>query len=637
MKKFMRIFITIVIILICLIGAVAFFLKTVDLNQYKTKIETQLANAIKKDVTVGHIDFQFDVDKGIYLEINSLKINHSEKQDDYILDVDKINAHLNIISFLKRRQMIISKINIFSPKIKIINDSESQQNVNEVNVKFNQKHEETTSVKSGILKDKDIDNSKDLEHKNEDEMASNIDFLIEAVHLKNGSLIYSDQTAEQQLTINLEKINLDVRNISINQFFDFKLSVSLFSEKSNIKIQGQAMIDQNKKSLIIKDTDLGTDLSEISWKKIEDNIQQLKQLELTELGGKIDLKLNEIIIGEKGLINLLGDCRLKKARLTINHLGYPITDIDALINITKESISSKEISFQFADGTGQIDASLSDYMRERNVKYQANMKAVNMEKVLSQYEIPVHIVGLCNMESSGRIKAMDYEAIQNNSNALIKIDIEQGKLVDFNVLRMALEKLSFIPGLMEKINENLSDKNKDLLKQKDTKIEKFIIESKLNNMELLLEKLLVEGKSFIVKARGQMDQSQNIELYTELFVPEDLSTELVSSADELSFLLNEESMIHIPLIPYKGKLEKVRIYPDISALSKNYIKKRGAQELKKVIFDALDIGDEEDDQDMETQNGMKPDDESQDNSGDGQSQPGSVEEQLINSVLDAIF
>src|SRR3989338_5448042 len=168
------------------------------------------------------------------------------------------------------------------------------------------------------------------------------------------------------------------------------------------------------------------------------------------------------------------------------------------------------------------------------------------------------------------------------------LQIRGGKLHNINLLRFVLDKLSFIPDLAQNIQENLPPRYKKGLQSDETVLERSASTIQIKDQALYFSAEL-QSEGFTVTASGNLDFDQNLALTADFFITEDLARSMNASVPELSYLLDGNRRIHVPFTSYQGKLQNIRIYPDVEELAAKVMQSRGKDELKKAIFRALDI------------------------------------------------
>ena len=90
-------------------------------------------------------------------------------------------------------------------------------------------------------------------------------------------------------------------------------------------------------------------------------------------------------------------------------------------------------------------------------------------------------------------------------------------------------------------------------------------------------------------ATGKMNLQGQLDLEARLVILSDFSTSLTGAVEEFTYLRNDQNQIVIPFIPFSGRIDGLKLFPDVGGLGKKFIKNKGRDELRRVIFKALDI------------------------------------------------
>jgi len=116
------------------------------------------------------------------------------------------------------------------------------------------------------------------------------------------------------------------------------------------------------------------------------------------------------------------------------------------------------------------------------------------------------------------------------------------------------------------------------------------------------------------------------------FFSPDISSDMVSSVEELKGLQDGTGRVTIPLKEYTGPARSCITYPDIIEIGKKVARVKGKEELRNVIFKALDL-------DGTTSNGATDGNDQQSSSPSAGQSPTNPEpeKEIINNILNAIF
>jgi hypothetical protein len=209
-------------------------------------------------------------------------------------------------------------------------------------------------------------------------------------------------------------------------------------------------------------------------------------------------------------------------------------------------------------------------------------------------------------------------------------EVREGKVRNLNLLRLVLDKLSFVPDVVRKIEETLPPKYQDRMARNETPLEKVAASLRLQDAALTAEEIVLSSDEVLLLANGRLDLAQDLTMEADFYIPQELSSHMTKGIEELSYLLDKEKRIHIPFKPYRGKLADFRIYPDVGDVGRTIFEKKGREELKKAILKAMGRDDEPpQDQQPQPPTGAPGEPPPQQ-----EKQP---EEILIEGIFDAIF
>jgi len=589
--RVIKIIITLILVITVLLFVGMFvFLKAVDLNRFKAQITEQISKSIDRDVSMRHVSFNFSINQGVTLHISGLSVmDLPDFSTDPMLYIDSSHLDVDILPFILRRQILASKIEFDSLKVNLIRNDKGAINFQELAQKG--KDDPSDAGKAALFPSKDVfedGTKKKLKDFNFKEM------LIRSIRITDGTFIFTDRMTKPSMTIPVKKIEFQISNLSFDTPFPFQFKASLFSDRQNIGLNGLAQINAQDRQIRIDDLKIQTDLSSLSLDRIYDGMPSLKEAGLKGgIKGKLGIDVHQMILSEGGLLVLSSDGRMTDVKAQFESSPIPIENLDMRFSMTESDVEIKEIKMPLASGEMRISGRLIEYLAEQ--KFLADLKLINaqLNELAVQMGLPVKLEGQCHAEYKLNGLGIDKKALESSLAGEGTLEVKNGRIVDLNILKLVLSKISFIPNLADQIETNLPEKYKEKLKAKDTILEKVEIDTKIHEGIVFINRAEVNADGFLVLASGKLDFDQNLSLAADFYIPSDLSASMVAVSEELKYFLDERQRIHIPLRSYNGKLAHFRMYPDVEDLGKEIIRNRGKEELKKVIFKALDLDDVE--------------------------------------------
>ncbi len=620
--KILKILAILIIIVFLILGiallCLSIFVKNFDIKEYKPQIIEQISEAIGRDVSIDEINLSFSIENGLFLIINDFRIldNPNFSKTDF-LSVKQAQLGIALIPIIRERQVFVSHIKFIEPRIFIIRNAQGVFNVQTFQafeVDRKQKKQVISRKKGGLL-------SKTV-------MGAALPaFLIRHIDIEDGNLIFFDRENNSEKILELSKINFKISNFSLISPFDFSIQAAIFSNQENIDVSGKSKIDFVKSTVYLRDLSAKINLSSMDLNKIYQAIPDVKKMGIkNNLQGFLgcDVDVMEVGLRSVKIAHLKG--RLVNGLISVDRLLEPLKDIMLSFYIKDEDFVIDDMSScSVGSGKISIQGKISDYQTSQRYNLSLKIKDINLKQVFDQSDQDIALLGILSnsvqIQGQGLQSLLSFQPREGKQ----KLTIKEGKLTNINVLKIILDKVSMIPNLVENLEENLSKKYKEKLKQDDTLLNDVKVDVHIENQRIYIDNVKVVADVFGLSGDGVLDFDLNCQIQAHAFIPEDLSKNMIEAAGELSFLEDDNNRIMIP-INIRGQIPDHLIYfPDLEYLGKRVIRRRGKQELQKLLNKVLNRDDESESESNSKQEGFN------------QQQEPSVEEKIITNVLDAIF
>jgi hypothetical protein len=238
-------------------------------------------------------------------------------------------------------------------------------------------------------------------------------------------------------------------------------------------------------------------------------------------------------------------------------------------------------------GQGQITAKadVTDYMTALAFDVAGEIKSLNLAEILNQKDAPVKVEGLIAgaVKASGR--AADMTSIAGDGN----LEVTDAKLKDMNVLKMVLDKISFLPDVAARVEAGLPEKYKEKLKSQDTEIQKVSTSFLISQGVIKLDPVLVQAEEFVFSGVCTAGFDQTYALDGSVKIPAELSLAMANGVEELKYLYDENSTISLPVrVTGKGGgVPAVAVTQMAIDMGKNILRTEGTRQLEKLLNKAI--------------------------------------------------
>ncbi|HOW34979.1 MAG TPA: AsmA family protein [Candidatus Omnitrophota bacterium] len=581
MKALKTIFIIFLAVIVIFGVAVFIFLKTFDVNKYKPKILQQITKAIGRSADIQSLGLEFLPGQGVILNIKGLSIaDNPEFSKENFLTVENINLGINFYSYVTTRQIIVSSLQIQSPKVILIRDKDGKFNVQTFEITKDKVSRNDSAAGAGGLFVREAF-AADGSTAEKGPLPA---LLIKSIRLNSGIVVYKDDSFDPAISLEINQLGLRVDDFSLDKPFEFFIDGSWLSARKNITAQGRGQADITNNALRLTDTKVISDLSDISLEQLLRSLPMLQTAGLQKnLEGQIQANIKEMVVGAKGLMALALEGKLAAGKMKTKYIELPLENIAVNIRMTEKALEVTDSSLDLGKGSIVIQGRIDDYMKAQDFKFNIQADDLDLKEIIAQKDPSVQFEGKLfgKFDTAGSGLSAG-PAILDSLKGNGTLEVKEGKLVGINVLKLVLSKISMLPHLSEEIEANLPEKYKAKLNEKDTAFNKIRLNTTIAGHALAVDSAEVLADAFELSGNGQIKFNQELGMETLIAVPADLSKSMAASAQGLEYLLDENGRVSIP-VRVSGKIPNLAFYPDLEYLGKRIMVNKGRQELDKVL------------------------------------------------------
>ncbi len=554
------------------------FVKTFDVNKYRSQIVAQISKTLGRSVEIGKISLRYSLSDGFNVALYQFEISDDPHfSQDNLFSVDEVTLNVNILKLITKHEIVVVNVLVKNPNMHFVRDNAGKVNVQAL----------ASSVSSQKVEDGE---QKSVSAQDASKAAELSFFSARHIRIQNATILYEDKSTQPVLAAAVDKLDLDIENFSFDKIFNYSMACSFLSSKKNIQLKGKAQLNLKENQVRIDDLKLQTSLSDLDLAQLIKMVPAIGPVGLSSIKAEAEIVLHQMVAGSKGILVLSAGGSVTKGELRTSQLSVPVENINMNFDVTESDIILRKLTCNLSGGNVSVDARMNDFLAERRLTIHSNMDNISLGAILTKYALPVNIQGKAAGSLTAAVNVKNFSSLVETLTADGSFDVKDGKLVNVNIIKLVLGKLSFLPNLSESVEKNLSEKVKARLIKEETLIQKAEMSFKLKNAVAIV-RVDVGAEDFIFSGNGDVDLRQNMNFRSFAELGKELSSSIIESVPDLKALLGEQGQIHIPFKPYQGKLADFRLYPDIGDLGQKVIKEKGKDELEKAIFKALKIKD----------------------------------------------
>jgi hypothetical protein len=189
-----------------------------------------------------------------------------------------------------------------------------------------------------------------------------------------------------------------------------------------------------------------------------------------------------------------------------------------------------------------------------------------------------------NLTSSGEIALPTLDPVHwaplASGRGTLKLD--EAKILNLNLIRAVLEKLSMLPGLMERLEERLPPEEQAKLTARDTVLAPMEFSARLEQGVMRLEPFEVRTDTFALAGDGTVALNGTVALQTMLRIEPAFSDAIIRSVNELQALTNAKGEMELPLL-VQGRAPELAVSPDLRYIASRVIATKAADLLGRLL------------------------------------------------------
>jgi uncharacterized protein involved in outer membrane biogenesis len=564
-----KIILGIVIIFVVLLAGLFIFINTFDLNKYLPQITRQAGQSIGREVKIERARLHLSITQGVSASVEGVAVsddpNFGQKP---FLTVGQIRCGVRLIPLLTKQRVEVSYIRIQKPEINLIKGKSGQFNFESL-----MKASAQQTLPSG---------NEGTSKPSEPSSAPNLPvLLVSSFQVEKAKVSYADQAMTPPLEVAAQDIDVEVTDFSLTEPFKIKGAASLFSGAPNVHLSGTGRLDMRLQQVRLDDVHVDADLSAIDVKKLNKAVAALEPVGIQSIRGHLNAAASQMLAGAGGLLVLTLEGQLNDGQVSLKPLAVPMDKIFMKFDASESKINVKEFFVGLSSGEVRGQGTVKDYMTTQDFDFNIDINKIPLGDVIDQKNYPAQIKG----SASGNIKISGQgftpEAMDRMTGQAA-FSIADGEVVNMNLVKSVLDRISFIPGLAQSVENQLPPSLKQTLSGNNTKIDAADVKTHIERSQVIVDDAIMQAQGFRLSARGNAGFDQTLSMQAELILLKDLAGATVASAKQMAALVDENQEIHIP-VRISGKVPAVSVMPDLNYLSKRIAVNEGSKQLEKVI------------------------------------------------------
>jgi hypothetical protein len=334
--KFLTIFFlsTLILLIIAIVGGY-FFLKNVDIKQYKPHIVRMAAETLGRAVDFKDIDLHVSVEQGIRLHLTDFIIAEDPAfGTDPFLSVPEIDAGFDLPAFLKTRRISIPNIFIRSLHINLVRNASGAFNAQSLGPRPSVPQPPSSASRLG-------------------QAAVGLPvILIEALKIENAAIQMIDLSTQPETKLSVNQLNFEINHFSLTHPFDVLLEAAVLSSQKNLRLSFKTQLNLLDQQARLSGIEIAADLGLLVLDELR-RFPLLSGLPIPQvLSGTLKTHIKELVVSDKGI---------GQAIINVSLINGKCILPNAAPGISLES--------------DKIDVNVENFMLDGSAPFRVNLKA----------------------------------------------------------------------------------------------------------------------------------------------------------------------------------------------------------------------------------------------------------------------
>ena len=197
-----------------------------------------------------------------------------------------------------------------------------------------------------------------------------------------------------------------------------------------------------------------------------------------------------------------------------------------------------------------------------------------------------HLSGTLTLTLQGEAPTLNPSEVATAVSGTGTITIANPRLRNLNVLREVFQRMSMLPGLVEKLETRLPAAYQAKLAEPDTVLAPIDVTMQMDHGVMHVPQLQLGTDVFRLSGGGTVGVDGAIRFPCVLQAEPAFSAALIQSVAELQLLANAQGEVELPLI-VQGQLPRVGVVPDLNAIASKLITTKTEELLGTLLQNAL--------------------------------------------------
>lgn len=567
-----KILIGVLALAVAVSGTLTVSLAAFNADRFRPMIIRKASEALGTPVDLGRVSLGWR--NGLAMRLQDVVVYADAGKGSVAAKLKEASAALQIVPLL-RREIRISSLALFDPQAHLVRTADGKVGLKGAKPPFSAGAAEKTPASvldAGVP-------------------AGPAAFSINLFQIRNGAVWFE--------SVAVKNIDMDVKKFSLEDPFSFVARASLFSSRQNLQAEGMVTLPRAAKTGLLEKGVFKTDLSELDLDELGRTFPAARSSGIQELEGTLETKIDRLELGSG--LPAKAALTLEDGRVRLASFTSPLDDLAFKGFLAGDDLKVENFSAKYAGGAFKAGGVVKQFGREPLSGFTLSARDLAIEQMIPP---PVQPGGGAAPESgrrprlSGRL-SLDLEGqaagktgpqIARTMAGRGQLSLKDGVLLNHNLLRTVVQKLSAVPGADQMLRDNLPDIYKAKMNEPSTILQPIQVPFTVQNGQLVINRLDLVTDFVRLEGAGQVGLlDKGLSARSTVFVEPQLSQTIASLVPQVRVVLNARGEIELP-VTIQGRLPHVTVIPDANYIAQKLLSSEAAQQVLRGFVENPEAG-----------------------------------------------
>jgi hypothetical protein len=553
-----KILIVILVIFLCVAAGTGIFIATFNADRYRPTVVQKVSEVLGVPVELGRLSLVWK--NGVALRLENFSVYTDMDKKNKSIELPDASAVIRLMPLL-HKEVQIASISLINPTVFLQRNADGIVKLEGTKISADAPDASTSPEKSSGISTSP--------EKSKTSLPVSVDSLV----IKNGRLDFKDDLSAMPAPLSVRDLDVKVKNFSLVRPFSFDITAALFSAKQNVHLSGLLMLPQEGQKGSLEKFVFKTGLADWDLAQLSQALPSLEAVGLEgNLGGRLELQCDHMDLDAQFMKNLEASVKLQNGAVKLQSQKSPFENIQLTARFSGENLTIENFSSNFAKGLLKGSGTVQRLQTETLSDFKLGASDLAIDELMPEGkggQAP-HLGGRLSVDFEGKSRGLQWAQISETLSGQGRFSLRDGVLLNYNLLREVIEKISIIPGAENIIQQYLPDFYKAKMGEPSTLLKPMDLPFNVQNGKILFDRLLLETDLLSLEGAGEVGLNKIIQARAILRMDKGLSGILVKIVPQVQFLTNPRAEVEIPM-QIQGQLPQVMVLPDREYLTQKLL------------------------------------------------------------------